>query len=772
MSVSIGLPLANAQARYLGVRSISPANITQETLDEIAEAVAVGPQVDVLDQELHMGEDGLVVYDPRAQYTAMFVARTYVADFKSASIARLKDNHRLAALLAIAMVPSSSSSSMSSPQYDYGDGGHRNSTSAEGSKWVAHVVLVEQTMLERLMQIGMATVRRKAAAKAARDGLMLGPDESMTVILERGATGYGFVFSTNMDQYVDGVNHYVSTVDAGGPAHSAGLRSGHRLLYVNGRDIRSFSHDMVIRLIGSFAGINRLCLIVQGANGIIRESLRQKERKLALSKNRPMTAQMVAPETHRRELHRFKPLPAVLEPYTIVERDPIEVETILAPISWHDLESSIKHFSENFRIPSWVPSFNLVDENRKVEDLAHFKNVQGNISRTLAVAICTDVVVFTEWTSNANYLLIARPTPRNNVTAKITNDPTTFIVYLSPKKFYVLEASSSLEALEWAQLLTNPAAKPYVPEPASENFASEQSEVQSTASLPPDHVSDKTTASDSGTDQVALSEHHITEEVAMESYPHQDEGNDDGDMHIVTSVDSPADTKLSSTRTQEEYGRNGEEIEDDSIIAEEDLSRDTVVPVDESGSDEYSQEEQHVDSVVPTQPESRRSSISPVVAESVYSFDAPIKPREDDFAEVTKVPVQEDDSWLQRTQTQQNEVSLELIADGHNGAFSYINGCYIVVDRQDVTGRPCYRHTVTEVKYPGSDEPLPLYLYYHAENKAWAIGPELNSDNVLAFCSSSAKLPEQATTGWIFLTDPNATSHTVDKDFVLVPGED
>jgi X-X-X-Leu-X-X-Gly heptad repeat protein len=63
------------------------------------------------------------------------------------------------------------------------------------------------------------------------------------------------------------------------------------------------------------------------------------------------------------------------------------------------------------------------------------------------------VVVVTEWTKNRAYLLVAQPTDRAKAKVKPTREEHKFILYLSQQKFYVLEATNSLEAKEWIQLL-------------------------------------------------------------------------------------------------------------------------------------------------------------------------------------------------------------------------------------------------------------------------------------------------------------------------------
>eukprot|EP00039_Didymoeca_costata_P020462 m.341329 g.341329 ORF g.341329 m.341329 type:complete len:726 (-) comp20015_c0_seq1:103-2280(-) len=723
MSVSIGLPLANAQGVYLGSKQVSPTEI-ETSLPEVVNSAAVGLRVEVLDQELHLGEDGLVVHDPRTQSTSLFLSRLHIAEFKVTSIDRYPDM----AALTIAALDSREDTL-----------GHPNA----GAIWIVHVILMNPTMAERVETLGNATIRKKAAIEAGMDGLRLGEDQEMTITLERGLNGYGFVFSTNQDQYVEGVNHYVSSVENEGAAHNAGLRAGHRIVGVNGRQISNFSHEMVLRLIASFAGMNRLSLVIKGANDVIKDSLRKKNRVLSLSNQMPLSNSMPSP---RKEL--FKPIPAVLEPFTIVEKQTRPEKALLAPVSWHDLESSLQNFRKSFQIPTWVPSFQLENDHRKALDVAHFHNTQGGSDRTLALTLCTDVLVVTEWTHTGHYLLIARPTPRTSITAKLTKESKTFIVYLSPQKFYIMEASSALEALEWVQLLSEPNAVPVETEPPVEPYSPEDK------ATPPEEEEEEAEDGEVDMDELLEATPNSTEsKLEDEEDREEQESDDELDLDNLASA------------TQEE-GHDSEES-DTVVHVDDSLAQDQSAPQSEDEKSEIEADDtgldnDEVDEITP-------AISTDLVHERVNQLSPKMEPRNPEtyFTEVTPVKIVPDDAWKGTDQSRRNSVSLELTAEGHTGSFSYVNGKYVVVDREDHTGRPCYRHMSTEVKYPGAEEALPLYLYFHERNQAWAIGPQLNSDSVLAFCGHLAKYPEQADTGWVFLADQGASSSTVDENFTI-----
>ena len=145
--------------------------------------------------------------------------------------------------------------------------------------------------------------------------------------------------------------------------------------------------------------------------------------------------------------------PKVLRGDLVTETEEASTDTILKPIAWHDLDDAIIQFKNKFVVPEWAPVYDINDHH--VEDIGHFINRKGNQIRTIALVVCDDDLLVTEWTRNSTYLLVAKPTPRSLVTVKKTREPHIFILYLEdPKTFFVLEASSGLEASEWVQKLT------------------------------------------------------------------------------------------------------------------------------------------------------------------------------------------------------------------------------------------------------------------------------------------------------------------------------
>ena len=217
-----------------------------------------------------------------------------------------------------------------------------------------------------------------ACAYAAHDppaskahNTVLGEDETAEIVLQRGIMGYGFTFSTNTDTYLQGINHYVSSVDAGGAAFHAGLRAGHRLINLNGRNLTNLSHEVVINLIASFVGdIQGFTLTIKGANPLILSSLRRKHRTLPLGpggQHTPLARDALsginADETRERALADFKKAGTIVE--TIVDPS----EGLLGPIAWHNLKPAIDKFKKNFKVPNWAPDFDVAKDGREVQDL-------------------------------------------------------------------------------------------------------------------------------------------------------------------------------------------------------------------------------------------------------------------------------------------------------------------------------------------------------------------------------------------------------------------
>jgi hypothetical protein len=73
--------------------------------------------------------------------------------------------------------------------------------------------------------------------------------------IQRGPSGYGFLFSTNggsgaaVPGNMNGMNHFVSRVDDGSPSAQCGLQLGDRILKVNDVPVLNMVHRSVVALI-------------------------------------------------------------------------------------------------------------------------------------------------------------------------------------------------------------------------------------------------------------------------------------------------------------------------------------------------------------------------------------------------------------------------------------------------------------------------------------------------------------------------------------------
>lgn len=296
-------------------------------------------------------KDGLVVFDPRTTQTLLYVSRAHMAHFGigNAPTRQHQDPNGRAIVLVAA-----------SPE-------------TEGV-WLAHVISAAPTMIEHLKKQGARLLKDFQGLENAHN-TVLGEAETAEIVLQRGITGYGFTFSTNTDTYLQGINHYVSSVDAGGAAFHAGLRAGHRLVALNGRNLTNLSHEVVINLIASFVGDSPgFTLTIMGANPLILSSLRRKHRTLPLGQpgkvvlakegvngygkaanygDYGQVSGTTADETMERALAEFK------KAGTVVEKALDPAEKLLGPIAWHDLKPAIDTFKKNFKVPNWAPAFDI-----------------------------------------------------------------------------------------------------------------------------------------------------------------------------------------------------------------------------------------------------------------------------------------------------------------------------------------------------------------------------------------------------------------------------
>lgn len=744
MSVSIGLPIANAQGFFYQTVPVQSAP-QQEQLDKIAQAAlpAAGEGARHMTQEIHLGEDGFVVFDPRTTQTMLYVSRAHMAHFGIASAPDPPREPNRQALVLVA----------SSPEHE--------------GQWLAHVIAAAPDMLEHIKRQGARLLKDFQSLENAHN-TVLGEDETAEIVLQRGIMGYGFTFSTNTDTYLQGINHYVSSVDAGGAAFHAGLRAGHRLINLNGRNLTNLSHEVVINLIASFVGdIQGFTLTIKGANPLILSSLRRKHRTLPLGpggQHTPLARDALsginADETRERALADFKKAGTIVE--TIVDPS----EGLLGPIAWHNLKPAIDKFKKNFKVPNWAPDFDVAKDGREVQDLGHFKNE----NRVVCVAVCNDVVLVTELTNEGGkYLLVSQPTPRAKVGAKITVHGNSFIVFTANKKTFHCEATSSLEANEWVQLLTNPDVAPTKPAGPGAPFHTDDPNGRS-PTRPGKGGSG--VGGDSGAAAAAKKAAEEAEKVAAAEAEAakvkaaEEKAAAEAAAAAAAALQAKADAAAQAKAKREAAGAAA-------------AAAYSYSP--EKGLDSSISKGMGTDRVDPASPprDDDNGRLSPSDAATRYGVRARGDVNSPKRKVMTRMDVlsrssrtDDNDGDAGGGESTQLPVATEIAVRGRKGSFAFINGYYIVVNRNDASGRPAYRHMTVQVAYPGHPgEEMPLYLYYLESGlgNGWVVGPRLHSTYVLGFVADAAMRPEMIPTStWTFPENLGNTSSEQDNSVQIL----
>lgn len=97
---------------------------------------------------------------------------------------------------------------------------------------------------------GVGPAHRASAALDASghpSSLSLATQAIKTLRIRRHPTaGLGFSFSTHTENYLDGINHYVTSVADGGSAFGAGLKVGARLLTISGANAQNLPHEVYV----------------------------------------------------------------------------------------------------------------------------------------------------------------------------------------------------------------------------------------------------------------------------------------------------------------------------------------------------------------------------------------------------------------------------------------------------------------------------------------------------------------------------------------------
>jgi len=755
MSVSIGLPIANAQGFFYQTVPVQSAP-QQEQLDAIAMGTlpSNGDAERHLTQEIHLGEDGLVVFDPRTTQTMLYVSRAHMAHFGIGNAPQPQNGQNRQALVLVA----------SSPE-------------AEGV-WLAHVITAAPEMLEHIKRQGARLLKDFQGLENAHN-TVLQEGATAEIVLQRGITGYGFTFSTNTDTYLQGINHYVSSVDAGGAAFHAGLRAGHRLIALNGRNLTNLSHEVVINLIASFVGdIPGFSLTIMGANALILSSLRRKHRTLPLGTAGGHTQMAhdalsgyAAEDTRERALADFK------RAGTTVEKMVDPSEELLGPIAWHNLKPAIETFKKNFKVPKFSPEFDIAKEGREVQDLGHFKNE----NRVVCVAVCNDVVVVTEWTNNSgSYLLVSQPALRATVNAKITIHGNSFILFVTKKKTFHCEATSSLEANEWVQLLTNPDVSPTKPVGPGAPFQDAGASNNASSAKRRGKGQGGEGGGNSGGTSDAGADAAAAESAAAEA---ESAAAAEAEAARLKAAEEKAAAEEAAKAAAKAKAKAAADLKA-KREAQGAAAAAAYSYSPEKGLDANVSKGMGVDQTDPASPpreESQRHS--PSDASTRYG----VRARGDVNSPKRKVMTRMDvlnrstygntgddaaDRRNDAVNSNQLPIATEIAVRGRKGSFAFINGYYIVVNRNDSTGRPAYRHMTVQVSYPGHPgEELPLYLYYleSGNGEGWVVGPRLHSTYVLGFVSDTAMRPDMIPTSpWTFPENAGNTSSEQDSNVQIL----
>eukprot|EP00038_Savillea_parva_P007496 m.170563 g.170563 ORF g.170563 m.170563 type:complete len:848 (-) comp13259_c0_seq1:77-2620(-) len=447
----IGEPVASAPGRYCEWCAINPNTFSQADLDAVvAEGVKRSPPRSKFNQVLHLGADGLVMVSLKNKGMVLHVRREHIVRFAMGGAPGCRQ-------ALVIMVGNGS------------------------GMFAAHVVDMEPSAVELMVEAGEVVLQRlwrastPMAIPPGRRGGHYEPlkprlvdmssrpedDQTVLVLSPRPGQTYGFMFSTNMTDLLGGVNHYVSSVDAKSAAAAAGMRAGDRIISINRVDVRDMPHAAVVSMVRQSMDTPSqptLEVVVAGPNKVIRDSIRQKGRKLRLSHHTPAVVTLGVG-------HDFAPAgppPDLDESSTDIELQypggvPDEQLGSTAP---NELAGVLFGVSAGFAVPEGSPPFDLFADGREMVDVGLFR-CRATRPMTAAVVVCNDVIVVTEVRHRddpvGHYVLAVEPADREVVTASVDEeDPCVFHVELSPQCALTLWAPTPEECSEWAQILNSP----------------------------------------------------------------------------------------------------------------------------------------------------------------------------------------------------------------------------------------------------------------------------------------------------------------------------
>lgn len=154
-------------------------------------------------------------------------------------------------------------------------------------------------------------------------------------------------------------------------------------------------------------------------------------------------------------------------------------ESELGSLSSDILPTFIFTFSAEFTVPDSLSAFDLFAPGRDIVDAAMFR-CRGKRAMTVAVVICTDVVIVAEVVRSEHgerqYVLVCEPSRRSAVAVTASDEDSCALNLHLEARAFTLRAPTPEERNEWAQILENPAytgpAKPDEVEISSERVRS------------------------------------------------------------------------------------------------------------------------------------------------------------------------------------------------------------------------------------------------------------------------------------------------------------
>lgn len=776
--VSIGQPIANSPGRYCGSSPFDARVAYQALFDAIAtkRLKTTSPPLKTFSQQVHLGVDGVVIFNSKNAATDLFLQRERIAKF---ALGVASDGRH-----AMIMVTR----------------GTANDT------WAAHVVDMDSPNAEQMVEAGetmlIQTWPQNAIPLAFSAGHRGGQVQTynidavvastrghdavdvVTVVPTHGS--FGFTFSTNGNDLFEGVNHYVSSVDKDGGAALAGLKPGDRILKVNDLDVTNYSHEAVIEMIRRCPPQSPLNLTVQGPNDLIRSSMKQKERQLKWT-TRPSTASLMGVgKSFSAAQHTPLAVSGTAHRSTLVATNPAGgvPESDLGSVPFGLLEQRIFAFATQFCVPDGLPHFDPLAEGRSVVDLALFRS-RVPTPRTIALAICSDVLVASLAdfdTPMRTYTLAAAPTARDKVHveayAKNNHDDQTFRIQLGSSEF-ILRATSPEECAEWIQILSNPlylgrkgdVITPTIGSPSAHR--KKQAPIRSSFPRTRDPAESEQHQENGVQDEATLISNP---ETAAEEEPDV-MATHDADVEPRDELDIVVSVHPLMTRDEADALMRDVNCESGRFFFREHKSGSVALTVgyknksthhllymdEDDGTYKYKSRSAQsgaydlagaasLEEVVVYLRSTRSFWPVPLTEQIAYN--------QGDGDDNTK-DVEEDEKLL---------FPARLHIGGRRGHLSYINGNYVLHASGGENGSsPVYRHDEQRVYDHAHDVEEYVYLYFSFPNETWCLGSTIGSTNVIGFCDSQGQPynPPLGPTTWHFLHDDIVNESVVDSTITL-----